>query len=164
MSFIKKDVNFGLLFIVILLAVAIASIGIYYNQKYGSLSENYHTQLDNLEQVTEDLLFHKSRLNQTASDLKVKEQDESDLNRRYTEMRDEKEKVDKRNTELDAGLREKSDQLVTATNDLLAAKSEIADQKTEIADLDRKIEVYKAKIHNLEDNFDTVCGGDISIC
>jgi hypothetical protein len=71
MGFIKKDVNFGLLAIVVILAVIITSLGVYYNYNYSSLSEEYHTQLSNLRKVTDDLLFHKSRLNQTTAELKT---------------------------------------------------------------------------------------------
>ena len=164
MSFIRKDVNFGLLFIVILLAVSIASIGIYYNHKYGNLADSYHSQLTNLEKVTQDLLYHKSMLNETTTDLQIKEQDGSDLNRRYTELRDDKEGVDKRNTELDTSLKQKVAELTEKTNELVSAKSEVATQKIEIDDLNRMIEVYKTMVNDLEDKVDIICGGDITSC
>lgn len=163
-SFIKKDVNFGMLLIVIILAIAIAAIGIYFNQRYIGLSDNYYNQLDNLEKVTKDLVFHKSMLNETVADLKVKEQDESDLNRRYTELRVDKENVDKRNVELDASLKEKTAQLTNKINELVTAKSEVADQKAEIADQSRKIDVYKAKIDNLEEKLDSHCASYPDLC
>jgi uncharacterized protein (DUF3084 family) len=164
MSYIKKNVNFGLLFIIIILAVAIASIGIYYNQNYTSLSKNYNQQLDNLQKVTQDLLFHKTILNQTTQDLATKEQDETELNKRYTQLRADKEKVDTDNANLREELGKATEDLMAKTNQLISAQSEIAAQKTQVATLTKQVTQNEASIKSLKNRLDEACAGDTSRC
>jgi chromosome segregation ATPase len=163
MSFLKKDVNFGLLFIIILLATSVAAIGIYYNQNYSTLSSRYNTQVSSLQKVTQDLLFHKSVLNQTTSDLATKEQDESELNKRYNKLREDKEKVDSENSRLNTDLSNVNTQLLTKTNQLISAQSEIVAQKTQLAELSRQKTTLESKVRSLENRIDA-CKADPTAC
>lgn len=164
MSFIKKDVNFGLLFLIIILAVSVAFLGIYYNRNYNELSESHTEQLNALKKVTDELLFHKSRLNRTAADLKIKEQDESELSRKYSELRDEKETLDNENQLLKTDLSAKTTEIIVKTNQLLQANSEIAQKKNEIAVLDKDLSVCKLAKKSLKNKLDVTCGGDTTYC
>jgi len=155
--YIKKNVNMGLLLLVIVLAAAITALGIYYNYDYGSLSQRYTTQLDNLKKVTDDLMLHKSKLNQTASELRLKEQDESDLNVKYTELRDDNERLDRENTQLDADLKLTLTKLNERTTELADAKNTVATQDLEIADLEDDLDICKITKSNLEDKVDELC-------
>ena len=164
MSFINKNVNMGLLIIIIVLAIAIAAIGIYYNENYSDLSTNYNTQLNNLKKVTDDLVFHKSQLNQTASVLKTQKEDESELNKRYNELRDENVKLEARNSQLDSDLKVKISQLTTKTNELVESQSTVTTQKNEIEKLESTNKILKVRVDNLEDKLDDVCAGQVNLC
>ena len=83
MSFLKKDVNVGLLIIVVMVAVCFVFLGLYYNHNYTTLSHEYSKKLNNLEEVADQLLFYKTRLNKTAEDLQDKSQDETALSKKY---------------------------------------------------------------------------------
>jgi chromosome segregation ATPase len=143
MSFIKKDVNFTLLLIIIVLAVALTSIGLYYTENYQSLSTKYTQQLDTLKKVTEDLLQHKSLLNQTSQDLQIRSQDENELNKRYNELRDAKEKLDK-------DFADKSAQLETAKADILTKANQLSIQQNQLNDKQSQIDVLNANNARLQ--------------
>ncbi|MCK5282987.1 MAG: hypothetical protein KAK00_06265 [Nanoarchaeota archaeon] len=164
MGFIQKNVNFGLLFLIIVLAVSIASIGVYYNQNYAYLSDEYHNKINALQRVQNDLLFHKTRLNQTATDLKIKEQDESELNRRYTKIRDAKEKLDIDYDNLKLDLNKKNVDLLAKTNDLISARSEIASQKISIVELNDDISQYETRISSYKSKLSDVCSACGAVC
>lgn len=157
MSFIKKDVNFGLLFIVIVLALAIASLGLYYNYNYSSLADNYNSQLSRLQKVTDDLLFHRSRLNQTASILQTKEQDEAELNKKYNDLRDDNEKLESDNEIYRQDIAKKNIDLVEKSNQLINAQSQIAT-------LGREAVLCEARVRSYKSKFERTCEGDFSDC
>jgi chromosome segregation ATPase len=157
MSFMKKDVNLGLLFIVILLAVCFAALGIYYNQNYIHLSTEYSGRLDALQETTDQLLFYKSRPNQTTSDLELKEQDESVLNERFTELRSEKETLETQKANLQTQLSTTKSELLEKTNQLLNAQSTIASQKTDIEQLTVQRDSWERKYESADNKLDAIC-------
>ena len=164
MSFINKNVNMGLLILIIVLAIAIAAIGIYYNENYSELSSNYNTQLTNLKKVTDELVFHKSQLNQTTTVLKTKQEDESELNKRYNTLRDDNAGLESRNSQLDSDLKVKIAQLTAKTNELVDAQSTVTTQKNEIEKLESTNKILKVRVDNLEDRVDDVCAGQVNLC
>ncbi len=157
MSYIKKDVNFGLLFIIVLLAVIITYLGVYYNQNYTTLSADYDDKVTNLKTVTEQLLFHKSKLNETAIDLKIKEEDESELNKRYNEIRDE-------NEGLNTDLKDKTSKLLETTSELDVSKKELEIKEKTLQSTTVELRQCEAKKRSLSSKLDSVCGGDLIYC
>jgi chromosome segregation ATPase len=160
----KKDVNVGLLILVFVLAVAITSLGLYYNQHYLSLSNKYNTQLVSLQKVTQDLLYHKSRLNETASSLQLKEQDESELNLKYTEIRDTKESLEKENSLLKQEVTQKTADLLQKTNDLAEAQATISNKDLQIDSLNDDLSLLRIKVERLQDEKDEICRGNTESC
>jgi len=157
MSFMKKNVNNGLLLLIILLAVAIAGLGIYYNYDYGSLSAKYNDQVQNLQKTTDDLMMHKSRLNQTTSELKLKEQDESELGQKYTDIRNDNERLDIENRGLQSDLTIKINQLNAKIKELADAKVTLITQTAEIDELSDDLDICENIKDDLEDKIDDVC-------
>jgi hypothetical protein len=164
MNFIQKNVNFGLLIIIIILAITMATIGLYYNYNYTSLSKDYKVKLDTLQQVQQDLFFHKSILNKTTSDLQTKEEDESALGTRYSKLSEEKLKVDKDNEQLRTELLSKNSELVQKTNELLSSKSQVAALTLSNDDLSERITVSEAKARSLTNHLNSVCTACGSDC
>ena len=164
MSFIKKDINLGLLIIVLILAMSFASLGIYYNQNYTTLSKEYTSRLDSLTQVTDELFFYKNRLNRTATDLQVKKEDETELEKRYTSMKAENEQLTAAKAALEADLSSTKKGLLDTTNQLRAAQVEVLSQKSQIADLQTDRELWKAKSNSYKNKYEAVCAGDTGVC
>ncbi|MBR9699434.1 hypothetical protein GOV09_03195 [Candidatus Woesearchaeota archaeon] len=164
MSFMKKNLNLGLLFIIMLLAVSLTAIGVYYNLNYNSLSAEYTTQLTNLQDVTDELFLQKSRLNQTAADLRVKEQDETELSSKFSDIRGENIKLTGENANLKTELTSRTNELVTKTNQLLVAQSELITVKSELENQESLITAYRSTVNRLKNDIEEICGGDMSEC
>ncbi len=164
MSFIKKDVNFGLLFLLVILAVAITLIGIYYNQNYATLKSDFDKKADNFQKVTDELMYHKTILNKTAQDLQTKEQDENELNSKYIQLRDAKEKLDAENAQLKAELTSKSLDLAQKTTELFNANKQITVMQSDISSLNKQVTLLQNKVSSLNNHIEKVCNGDNSYC
>jgi chromosome segregation ATPase len=156
MSFLKRNVNLGLLFLIIIVSASFVSMGLYYNENYGTLANNYNIKLEHLQSVTENLTSAKARIDQTTSVLKIKEEDETELNKRYNELRDENEDLKQRNAGLDADLKEKTSELSTKTSDLADAKTRIAVLEEEIVKLERDKFILNDQLDDLEDLLDSL--------
>src|SRR3989344_5691679 len=100
MAFMKRDVNIGLLVLIIAAAIIFSSFSVYYQSTFKNVSLEYKNKLEQLGQTTTELSKQKQELNQTYS-LRVKaEQDKNTLDAKYTEVRDENEQLSGDNTNL----------------------------------------------------------------
>ncbi len=164
MSFMHKDINFKLMLMVIILAISIAAIGIYYNQNYSALSEDYTSRLTKLEKVTSDLFLYKTQLNKTSADLRLKEEDESTLNQKYAELRTENEALQGDNSRLNSELVVVRSELLDKTNELVESQSELVNKKAEIAQLTAEKNALQIKVKNLKNDLEDACNADFSVC
>ncbi|MDP6265645.1 MAG: hypothetical protein QF584_02645, partial [Candidatus Woesearchaeota archaeon] len=75
MSFMKRDVNLGLLILIIVSIVLFSGFSVYYETSFKDVSLEYQEKLEQLSQVTKELVTKRQELNETYS-LRVKaEQD-----------------------------------------------------------------------------------------
>ena len=157
MSFLHRNVNFGLLMALIVLALSITVLGIYYTANYGSLSSEYTRQLTSLQKVTDDLLLHKSRLNQTVKDLETKQQDETALTQKYNQLKDDNAQLTSDKQMLQEELQSKGEELAQKNAELVGAKAQVVEQMAEISDLKSDVAYYK-------DKYQDVCDANPGAC
>ncbi|MCK5024968.1 MAG: hypothetical protein KAS15_00140, partial [Nanoarchaeota archaeon] len=69
MAYIKRNVNFGLLALLLGMIMVFIGFTLYYQQTFNTLAVNYTTKLSQLEKVTQDLSKHKAILTHTKSEL-----------------------------------------------------------------------------------------------
>ncbi|MBU3896298.1 hypothetical protein KKG36_03245, partial [Patescibacteria group bacterium] len=83
----KKDVNFGLLVLIIASIILFSGFSVYYQTTFKDVSLEYKEKLEQLSKVTTELSTQKQALNETYS-LRIKaEQDKKTLDSRYNEVR-----------------------------------------------------------------------------
>lgn len=164
MSFMNKNINFGILMAVVVLAISITVLGIYYTANYSALSKRYTSQLTSLQKVTEDLLEHKTRLNQTVKDLEITQQDETALSQKYNQIKDENAQLITQKQNLQSELQQRSQELAAKTNELTVAKSQLAQQTAQINTLRTDVEYYKGRYNEAKEDLEDVCAGDTGAC
>ncbi|MBI2656064.1 hypothetical protein HYX06_06600 [Candidatus Woesearchaeota archaeon] len=118
MAVMKKDVNLGLLLLIVAALVMFSGFTVYYQTTFKNVSESFEIKLKELETVERDLQAKKGLLNETSVQLQLKSQKEADLSKKFVETESEREQLETDKNKL--------------TADLSATKSELAGTKTQL--------------------------------
>ena len=163
MTFMKKDVNFGLLVLIIASIILFSGFSVYYQTTFKDVSLEYKEKLEQLSKVTTELSTQKQALNETYS-LRVKaEQDKKTLDSRYNEVRDENSNLITDNTNLRSEVSSTKSELGEKTSQLSATQSLLVSVQSELSSA-------KSRISSLNDDVDRICvklvaaGGSDSDC
>ena len=150
MAFMKKDVNLGLLVLIIASIILFSGFTVYYQTTFKDVSLEYQTKMKELEQVTLDLATQKQALNETYS-LRIKaEQDKETLDARYNEVRDENDKLSADNANLRSEVSSTKNQLAEKSAELSATKRLLSQVQTER-------DSYKSQRDSCRSDLDKVC-------
>ena len=150
MAFMKKDVNFGLLVLIIISIVVFSAFSVYYQTTFKEVSLEYQTKLEQLGAVTSELATQKQELNKTYS-LKTKaEQDRQALDKQYKDVSDENSALRSELIDTKSELAEKSAELDATENLLSQTQASLAAATSEVSSL-------KSRVSNLKDDIDRIC-------
>ena len=115
MAVMRKDVNLGLLLLIVAALVMFSGFTVYYQTTFKNVSESFEIKLEELEKVERDLQAKKGLLNETSVQLQLKSQKEADLSKKFVETESEREQLESDKNKL--------------TTDLASTKSELAGTK-----------------------------------
>ena len=118
MAVMKKDVNLGLLLLIVAALVMFSGFTVYYQTTFKNVSESFEIKLKELETVEKDLQAKKGLLNETSVQLQLKSQKEADLSKKFVETESEREQLETDKNKL--------------TADLTSTKSELAGTKAKL--------------------------------
>jgi chromosome segregation ATPase len=161
MAYLKKNVNMLLLLLIVAVLGSLIGLTAYYQSSYSNISVSYGETIEQVNLLTKNLTLNRMALNNTLSELKIKSEDKSRLDRLYGELSSENEQLTQ---DLSNALQElsrtKAD-LATAQRNLFLAQEEIT-RKT------NAIENYKKKVDELEEEISdlrsTICQLNASVC
>ena len=153
MAFMKRDVNIGLLILIIAAVVIFSSFSVYYQYTFKNVSLDYQNKLEQLGQVTTELSKQKQELNQTYS-LRVKaEQDKNTLDVKYTEVRDENQQLSRDNTNLRLEVTSIKSELGEKTAQLEATQNLLASTQSELSKAESQRDSYKTRLDDVCSTF-----------
>ena len=154
MVYIKKNVNFTLLALVITVLVGTVAITTYFQSTYKDVSKDLKTKAEQLEVISGNFTTKIKELNKTYGELQIKQLDKDKLDQLYTDLLKENEKID-------AELSATKDKLTETISDLQQKKAELSDanykillQEDEITDLRVKVENQLSTIRSLNAQVD----------
>ncbi len=157
MKVMKRDVNFGLLLIIIATLISFSAFTVYYQKSFKNLSTDYYGKLSELDSVADQLTLEKGRLNQTSYQLQVKEKRESELSGIYTDLRVEKEGVEADLKTVQEALSAEQDKLREAQDELTQTLDELTTTKSDLENAQERIDDLKDEIDDLEDQVASLC-------
>ncbi|MFH1849913.1 MAG: hypothetical protein ABH879_07075 [archaeon] len=141
MGFINKNVNLVLLFLVFFVVAGMIGVSTYYQNTYLNLSKDYVTRITQLNKVSYDLALHKSKLNETLSQYRIKDEREKDLSTKYTDLR---------------GLHEHTVDVLNFTNrTLLSTRSELSATRLELNSKSLELESTKVLLSATRSNLES---------
>ncbi|MBI2135410.1 hypothetical protein HYU09_05445 [Candidatus Woesearchaeota archaeon] len=95
LPFLKKDVNMGLLFIVLLAVIMFVFSSVFYNKSINGMQEDYGKKVENLQEIEKRLMAKEERINELLKSKDLMEKDKEILEKSYLEI--ESENQDLRN-------------------------------------------------------------------
>ena len=90
MAAMKRDVNLGLLLLIVAALLMFSGFTVYYQTTFKNVSKSFEIKLRELEGVSNELEAKRGQLNETNVQLQLKKQKEEDLSKKFTDVRSEK--------------------------------------------------------------------------
>lgn len=160
MAFMKKDVNLGLLVLIIVAGILFSGFSVYYHTSFRDISLEYKTKLEQLQQVTKDLSTQRKELNETYA-LRVKaEQDRKALDQGYKTVSDENEQIKNDNANLQSELGSTKSELGEKTVKLEATQNILSQAQADLAAANSKISALKSDLDEVCDDYASLNGGN----
>ena len=159
MAIMKRDVNLGLLLMIVAVLLMFSGFTVYYQTTFKNVSKSFEIKLNELEGVSKELESKRGQLNETSLQLQLKKQKEEDLSQKFVETESQRSQLesDKKKLEVElantkASLAQVSADL-TNTKGLLAAQAQLAQElnrqvlnlKSDVTRLDAKVDCLKSK-------------------
>ena len=109
-KYMKRNVNLGLLFIIIFLTVGIVSMTLFFKETYSNLQNKFVKESKDLKQTLGELRLNKERLDRTSEELSITSQSTEKMSEIFTEIKDEK-------VSLESDLSSKQEELIDTIED-----------------------------------------------
>ncbi|MBI1936353.1 hypothetical protein HYS31_08020 [Candidatus Woesearchaeota archaeon] len=126
MAIFKRDVNLGLLLLIVAALLMFSGFTVYYQTTFKNLSVTYQNQLNELDKVTKDLDAKRGMLNQTSTQLQLKSQQEQDLSKKFVDTKTERDQLESDKKSLQV-------ELASTKSTLASTVSKLNDVQTQLA-------------------------------
>ena len=149
MAIMKRDVNLGLLLLIVAALLMFSGFTVYYQTTFKNISKNYDTKLKELEVVSKELDSKRGLLNETSVQLQLNNQKEADLSKKFVDTKSEKDQLEVDKKALQTELTSTKLTLAQTQTDLEQKKATINQLSVQIADMSNQILGLKADIDRL---------------
>ena len=150
MAAMKRDVNLGLLLLIAAAIIVFSGFTVYYQTTFKNLSTTYQNELKQLDRITKDLESKRSLLNDTSTQLILKQQKEEDLSKKFTDVRAENEELEADKTKLEGDLASTKTSLASTSAKLTVTQNQLDQRMIELAQKITEITGLNSKISDLK--------------
>lgn len=158
MSFITKNANTVLLFLLVISSLALIGATIFFQLNFERINTEYNYKVQQLRQVNTDLQTQQELLEKIKGELSVRTAREEEFTEKYTEVRTTKEQLEtqklsleEQKNQLQQDLQETATELTSVTSELESARDRIDNLEAEILELEDDNEILKRAKDDLED-------------
>ena len=136
MSYIDRNANIVLLFLVVISLTVLVGATVYYQQNFSAINGEYNEKLDNLKKMEKELQLKTTILNKTREELTLKAEREEEIGKQFTGIRSENEELASEKDKLSSQKESLETQLDDAQSSLREAQSDITFLKRKVAELE----------------------------
>ena len=151
MAIMKKDVNLGLLLLIVAALLMFSGFTVYDQTTFKNVSKSYETKIKELEKVSNELESKRGQLNETSIQLQLKKQKEEDLSKKYVDTESQRSGLETDKKKLEVELASTKTELastnaqLSSTQNQLAAQVQLAQQlNSQVLSLKNDVDKYKA--------------------
>ncbi len=153
MSFINKDVNKGLLILLLSILFVLAGLEVFYALNFKSINDEYNAKIKELNSTYSNLALYQNVLNKTKSELQLKSEREFGLSTQFITVKSEKDTIQsERNTLKDENgilkttLDQKNDELTLLNTKYSALNRTYFNQVAQIEKLNVQVSSLQAQL------------------
>ena len=154
MGVMKRDVNLGLLLLIVAALLMFSGFTVYYQTTFKNVSKSFEIKIKELEVITNELEAKRGALNETSIQLQLKKQKEEDLSTKFTDVRSERDKLDADKKKLELELASTKTNLASTTAKLSETQSLLAIQIQRAQDLTSQVNNLKSDVTKLNNKID----------
>jgi chromosome segregation ATPase len=157
MAFMRRDVNFGLLILIIATLILFSGFTVYYQTNFKNVVTEYNDKLEQLKKVTSDLESEKIKLNQTYQ-LRVKaERDMKALDTQYRLLSDERDQLENDKNKLQSELLATKATLSETEAKLSQTQTLLSQTQDSLKTANARISSLNSRIDDLKDDIQRLC-------
>ena len=153
MAFIKKNVNIFLLFLIVAVITGLVGITAYYQLTYRELSDDYTSKVNSLNKISKQLTSRVKELNDTKTDLRLREEDTQKFEGLYGDVLSEKDVLQGELTSTEDDLKQKLLQLQQSRADVRDLNDTIKIKENDIKDLKNDLDDVQDQVCALQAQF-----------
>ena len=159
MAFMRRDVNLGLLLLIVAALLMFSGFTVYYQTTFKNVSKNYETKLNELDKITKELETKRTELNQTSVQLQLNKQKESDLSSKFVDTKSERDQLEADKKKLEVDLASTKADLAATSTKLADTQEKLAEQVSLVTSLNAEVVKWKNKYNDAKDDLDA-CEGN----
>lgn len=158
MSYITKNANLLLLFLVVLIAGSLVGATLYFQARFENVNSEYDAKLAELNNVSAQVEQYQETLKKAQLELELKSTREEQFTEKYTEAKQTSEQLQKTTAELEADVTDLTVQLATKTKQLSDANAKNAELASDLKDEQEKVADLEDEVADLDDEVDCLRG------
>lgn len=163
MAYMKKNVNFGLFFLIIATLICLLAFTLYYNEKFYKLDSDYKKKTEEVNNLLATLTIEKTKLNKTSVELLTKTEREQDLSTKYNVLLQEKQSLQTQLESTISQLNQKKAELAATESELSATKSQLSTAQAEIATKTAQINNLYSELNELDQQKASICASLVAV-
>ncbi len=149
MSYITRNANLILLFLIVLIATSLVGATTYFQSKFDTINAEYTSKRAQLENVSKELDVYQQILQKAKDELQLKLAREEEFTQRFTEVKTTKEQLDADKARLLKEKKSLEDNLASARTSLTQAQAEVSTKASKISSLEGDISSLNVQISSL---------------
>ncbi len=144
MTYINKNANMLLLFLIVLVAGTLVGATLFFQARFTKVNAEYDAKLMELQNLTEQAENYKTILQKAQVELELKASREETFTEKYTDAKTTADQLQKTTAELQADVADLTEQIV-------AKSKQVSDLNKQVVQLTLDVETQKDKVEDLED-------------
>lgn len=145
MSYITRNANLLLLFLIFVIASSLVGATVYFQDRFNDINEEYDAKLAELNNVTAQVESYRDVLQKAQVELELKENREEQFTEKYTQAKAQTDELSATKSQLEQ-------ELADATQQLSTKNAQITDLNSQVSALNSQLNTQKALVSALEDD------------
>jgi len=157
MSYITRNANMILLFLIVLIAASLVGATVFFQARFTNVNQEYDIKLAELENVTAQVEEYRGVLEKAQIELELKASREEQFTEKYTEAKATADELERESQSLEVQLADaytsidsKIQQISALSSQVVSLESDIAAKQSANDDLEDDIEDLEDKVDCLE--------------
>ncbi len=170
MSFITKNANVILLFLILVSATALVGATVFFQMNFERINTEYNQKVQQLQVVSTELQAQQTLLNKIKSELSLKAEREEQLGEKFTEVKETKEQLETTKAQLERSKEQLESELESTESTLRGTQVELEAKKDAVkvltgenTKLSSQLNVCDDQKENAEDDLDD-CEAEKALC